>query len=182
MTSTGRTQTTGAMKSAGPFALADMMVRVRQGGRLPDLGRFVLVGHPPEAGQGAWMFRTRTNLFANTPAMDRAGLSLDMACWPLRPPAGLQKLVHRDLRVGRSPSSDIVLDHPDVSKLHARFIFDGDQVFIQDASSSTRTLLNGTQVPTDAGTPVRANDTLMFASVSLRVVRVEEVLGMQGAP
>jgi ABC-type multidrug transport system ATPase subunit/pSer/pThr/pTyr-binding forkhead associated (FHA) protein len=45
--------------------------------------------------------------------------------------------------IGRNPSVDIVIAHPEVSSRHARIIYQGEQYFIEDLKSSNGTFVNG---------------------------------------
>lgn len=50
------------------------------------------------------------------------------------------------ITVGRSPDNDIVLDFPQVSSYHARFIKDGDGFVVEDLQSSNGTFVNGQRI------------------------------------
>ena len=88
---------------------------------------------------------TRLAVRANTPAIARAGLSLDMVAWPLK--KRTFSLAGTELTVGRDPENDIVVPHAAVSKLHARIAVDAKEAHIWDAGSA-----NGTRVEDSAAT------------------------------
>jgi len=52
-------------------------------------------------------------------------------------------LVLRETLIGRIDSNHLMLDHPTVSRVHARIIVVNDWVEIEDCGSSLGTLVNG---------------------------------------
>ncbi|MCH3967344.1 MAG: FHA domain-containing protein [Atopobiaceae bacterium] len=94
-------------------------------------------------------------LYAFLFAVMKTGIGLvrgqrkDAAIWCVdldKGPRGLRGL-HVDILgpvlVGRSPSSDIVIDEPFVSATHARFTLQGPALVIEDLNSTNGTLVNG---------------------------------------
>ena len=69
---------------------------------------------------------------------------------------------------GRDPGADIVLDHPTVSRRHARFTVHGNDVDVEDLSSANGTFVNGR--PLDQR-PYRLadGDQLRFGHLQVRV-------------
>lgn len=59
------------------------------------------------------------------------------------------ELAERDLRIGRGPDNDLVLEDPDkgVSRLHAELRFQNDQYVIIDLNSQNGTWVEGQRVP-----------------------------------
>lgn len=51
-----------------------------------------------------------------------------------------------ELVIGRSRSCDVVVDHPEVSRRHARLVFRDGSWFVQDLESMNGTTVNGTRV------------------------------------
>ena len=45
--------------------------------------------------------------------------------------------------IGRSPDSDLVLDSPDVSRLHAKFFCQGGNYYFSDLGSRNGSTING---------------------------------------
>jgi hypothetical protein len=85
---------------------------------------------------------------------------------PLGRRADAARAFSERVTVGRARNNDVVLRHPSVSKFHAWFARDDDNVyFLTDATSRNGTTRNGT--PLDGGTPVRlrAGDLLRFGRV-----------------
>lgn len=77
------------------------------------------------------------------------------ATWPTQPSllprdpslAGRRLRVDKPvLLVGRDPASDIVISHPTVSRRHAKLEWDGQQLTVEDLSSSGGTFVNGSRV------------------------------------
>jgi hypothetical protein len=50
------------------------------------------------------------------------------------------------LTLGRDPRNDIVIDHPEVSRRHARIVRQGDVWVIEDLESTNGTFVNGTRL------------------------------------
>ena len=111
----------------------------------------------------------------------RAGVGLvrgqrkDAAIWSVDVEKGMQSLrgLHVDILgpvvVGRSPSSDIVIDEPYVSATHARFTLQGPAIVLEDLKSTHGTLVNGHPI----GQPVtlRDGDDVQVGDTVLRVSR-----------
>ena len=68
------------------------------------------------------------------------------SCWlvmTLGPKRGSTILLDRSvMRIGRDPENEIVIDHPQVSRNHARLTWQSNQVFIEDVGSSNGTFVN----------------------------------------
>lgn len=87
--------------------------------------------------------RLAGDLYARLPAERRAE-----AVWIW---AGTDGKVHSlgrlaEYRIGRSPESSIHLDHPTVSRVHARAWWDGERCFIEDLNSTHGIRVNGKPV------------------------------------
>lgn len=85
--------------------------------------------------------------------------------------APLRKRTHEDtfrdrVSVGRAINKDLVLAHPNVSKLHAWFeLDDNGGAYIADADSSNGTWLNHQKLPARELTPLNPGQHLRFGSV-----------------
>ena len=70
--------------------------------------------------------------------------------------------------IGRSPSSDIVIDEPYVSSTHARLALQGPALVLEDLGSTNGTLVNGhvieQPVTLREGDEVQVGDTIMRVS------------------
>ncbi|MFP4321662.1 MAG: FHA domain-containing protein [Anaerolineales bacterium] len=68
--------------------------------------------------------------------------------------------------IGRARECNLVIDSPDVSRLHAQFEFDHQQVYITDLGSTNGTFLNNH--PLDAHKPLRlrAGDEINIGNVA----------------
>ena len=110
----------------------------------------------------------------------RAGVGLvrgqrrDTAIWCVdvekgsRAMRGLHVDVLGPVVVGRSPSSDIVIDEPYVSATHARFTIQGPALVLEDLGSTNGTMVNGhvidQPVTLSDGDEVQVGDTVMRVS------------------
>ena len=70
------------------------------------------------------------------------------------------------LSVGRTEGNDLVLNHPSVSRKHARFEARGDQWWVLDLKSTNGVKVNGNQV---AEAEVHAGDRVLIGSVQLEL-------------
>ena len=110
----------------------------------------------------------------------RSGIGLvrgqrrDAAIWAIDVEKGTKQLrgLHVDILgpviVGRSPSSDIVVDEPYVSATHARFTLQGPALVLEDLESTNGTMVNGHLIDQPVtlrdGDEVQAGDTIMRVS------------------
>ena len=103
------------------------------------------------------------------------GQRKDTAIWAVNVDKGTKQLrgLHVDILgpvvVGRSPSSDIVVDEPFVSATHARFSLQGPALVLEDLGSTNGTLVNGHPI----GQPVtlRDGDEVQVGDAVMRVSR-----------
>jgi adenylate cyclase len=77
-----------------------------------------------------------------------------------------------DLSVGRTEGNDIVLNHPSVSRKHAKFEIRGDQWWIVDLKSTNGVKVNGNMV---TESEVVAGDKILVGSVQLEVKALPSV-------
>ena len=110
----------------------------------------------------------------------RSGIGLvrgqrrDAAIWAVDVEKGAKQLrgLHVDILgpvvVGRSPSSDIVVDDPFVSATHARFTLQGPALVLEDLGSTNGTMVNGHLIDQPVtlrdGDEVQTGDTIMRVS------------------
>lgn len=114
-------------------------------------------------------------------AVMRTGVGLvrgqrrDAAIWAVDVEKGVKSLrgLHVDILgpivVGRSPSSDIVVDDPYVSSSHARFTLQGPALVLEDLGSANGTLVNGH--PIDQPVTLREADEVQVGDTIMRVSR-----------
>lgn len=103
------------------------------------------------------------------------GQRRDAAIWSVDVEKGSKQLrgLHVDMLgpvvVGRSPSSDIVVDEPYVSATHARFTLQGPALVLEDLHSTNGTMVNGHLI----GQPVtlRDGDEVQIGDTIMRVSR-----------
>ena len=77
-----------------------------------------------------------------------------------------------DLSVGRTEGNDIVLNHPSVSRKHAKFEIRGEQWWIVDLKSTNGVKVNGNLV---AESQVDAGDKISVGSVQLELKALPSV-------
>lgn len=82
---------------------------------------------------------------------------------------GLQVDILGPVMVGRSPSSDIVIDEPFVSATHARFTLQGPALVLEDLNSTNGTLVNGR--PISQPVTLRDGDEVQVGDAIMRVGR-----------
>lgn len=111
----------------------------------------------------------------------RAGVGLvrgqrrDTAIWCVdvekgsRAMRGLHVDVLGPVVVGRSPSSDIVIDEPYVSATHARFTIQGPALVLEDLGSTNGTMVNGHAI--DQPVTLRDGDEVQVGDTVMRVNR-----------
>ena len=76
------------------------------------------------------------------------------------------QLTHFPFSIGRARECDFVIDSTDVSRLHAQFELDHQQIYIKDAGSTNGTLLNNRPLEPNKMTRVRAGDTIHIGTVA----------------
>lgn len=103
------------------------------------------------------------------------GQSRDTAIWCVdvekgsRAMRGLHVDVLGPVVVGRSPSSDIVIDEPYVSATHARFTIQGPALVLEDLGSTNGTMVNGHAI--DQPVTLRDGDEVQVGDTVMRVSR-----------
>ncbi|WP_072373829.1 FHA domain-containing protein [Thermophilibacter mediterraneus] len=114
-------------------------------------------------------------------AVMRTGVGLvrgqrrDAAIWAVDVEKGKKTLrgLHVDILgpvvVGRSPSSDIVIDEPYVSSSHARFTLQGPALVLEDLGSTNGTMVNGHLI--DQPVTLREDDEVQVGDTIMRVSR-----------
>lgn len=83
------------------------------------------------------------------------------------PLKGLKYGVLDSIVVGRSLENDLALVSPEISRRHARFELDGEQLFIEDLESSAGTHVNGERA--SSRRLLQDGDEVRFADVIFRV-------------
>jgi DNA-binding winged helix-turn-helix (wHTH) protein len=78
---------------------------------------------------------------------------------------GRLPLVEGENIVGRDPQSTVRLDHPTVSRRHARIVVAGASVQIDDLGSKNRTRIDG--IPLSGTAPLRDGQRVAFGTVLL---------------
>lgn len=96
-----------------------------------------------------WFSRQQKSEF--NPAAPQSGVTQIQderfgSCWlvmTLGPKRGTTILLDRSImRIGRDPDNDIAIDHPQVSRHHARLTWQNNQIFLEDVGSSNGTFIN----------------------------------------
>ena len=114
-------------------------------------------------------------------AVMRTGVGLvrgqrrDSAIWAVDVEKGTRSLrgLHVDILgpvvIGRSPSSDIVVDEPYVSSTHARLTLQGPALVLEDLGSTNGTLVNGHGI--EQPVTLREADEVQIGDTIMRVSR-----------
>ena len=103
------------------------------------------------------------------------GQRKDGAIWAVDVEKGVKSLrgLHVDILgpvvIGRSPSSDIVIDEPYVSASHARFTIQGPALVLEDLGSTNGTMVNGHII--EQPVTLRDTDEVQVGDVIMRVGR-----------
>ena len=103
------------------------------------------------------------------------GQRKDGAIWSVDVEKGVKSLrgLHVDILgpvvIGRSPSSDIVIDEPYVSASHARFTIQGPALVLEDLGSTNVTMVNGHII--EQPVTLRDTDEVQVGDVIMRVGR-----------
>lgn len=103
------------------------------------------------------------------------GQRKDAAIWSIDVEKGVSALrgLHVDMLgpvvIGRSPSSDIVIDEPYVSATHARFTLQGPALVLEDLNSTNGTMVNGNLI--DHPVTLREGDEVQVGDTIMRVGR-----------
>jgi FHA domain containing protein len=103
------------------------------------------------------------------------GQRKDGAIWSVDVEKGVKSLrgLHVDILgpvvIGRSPSSDIVIDEPYVSASHARFTIQGPALVLEDLGSTNGTMVNGHII--EQPITLRDTDEVQVGDVIMRVGR-----------
>lgn len=172
-----------AARRLEPVTLGEVLLVCRAHGRdayasTRPLGDLVLVGRLPGEERLGWAFKTRTSLVPTPRALLEQGLETDMVCWPTRREGVWTAVMGAPVRVGRAPSNEVALPHPDVSKLHARVWQRGEQLELEDAQSHNGTHINGKALAPGGRGTARDGDSVAFGPVVLRVMAVPRLLGL----
>jgi hypothetical protein len=85
-------------------------------------------------------------------------------------------LVDAGLKIGRAPERDLVLNHPDVSRLHAGIKEIGGRFYLFNLSSSNSTTLNGGLVALEEPKALADGDEVRLGPFFLRMHRQGEAL------
>ena len=65
-----------------------------------------------------------------------------------------------EMKIGRDSDNEIVIDHPSVSRLHARLIYDGERYTVSDLGSLNGTFIEKRQVDSLGGVLLQAGDVV----------------------
>lgn len=86
---------------------------------------------------------------------------------------------HTSCILGRDPGADgITLDHPHISRRHARLMWTGERWSVSDLGSTWGTLLNGRRLTPHAPIPIEPGDRIHCAPYTLLICREAEAVGV----
>ena len=73
------------------------------------------------------------------------------------------------LKIGSSPSCNVVIGSPYVSGVHAELtLLDNGEIFIEDKNSTNGTFVNGQKLTPNVETAVRRGDKITLGNVDLQ--------------
>lgn len=81
--------------------------------------------------------------------------------------------------LGRDPSANVVLQDTSLSRLHARVMFDGERVVVEDLRSTNGTIVRGHNL--DKPTPLHHGAEIYFGAI-MGIVHIPSALPMQALP
>lgn len=160
------------------MAFASAAERAREGdddALEAELGPAQLIGAPPDSdGEAAWSYQTRA--MSHGAASLRLGIDLWRAT--LFPVRKTTRTFPGIILVGRAGSSDVLVDHPSISKLHARIrrLEDGSYT-IQDAGSRNGTFVGGRPVGAQE-VPLPFGVSVEIGHWTMRFERLSETLAL----
>lgn len=139
------------------------------------LGPAQLIGSPPASGEGSeWSFQTRA--MSHGAASLRMGIDL-WAAWVF-PVLKARTTFAGTILVGRAGSSDVLIDHPSISKLHARIRRGADGTYtITDAGSRNGTWIADRQLR-DIEVPLPVNAKVRLGHWELRFQRLADTIAL----
>src|SRR5438034_2571027 len=85
-------------------------------------------------------------------------------------------LVAQGLKIGRASGRDLLLNHPDVSRMHAGIKEIEDRFYLFNLSSSNSTTLNGRLVVLGEPEALASGDEVRIGPFFLRVERQDDAL------
>ena len=88
-------------------------------------------------------------------------------------------VIAEGLRIGRLPDSDVWLNHPQVSRLHAGINRVGDDFYLINLSGSSPTTLNGRVVPFNEVEAIVPGDEIQIGPFFLRIEKLGQRLGVK---
>jgi pSer/pThr/pTyr-binding forkhead associated (FHA) protein len=72
--------------------------------------------------------------------------------------------------IGSIQTNNIVISNPSISRNHAKFIFEDNDIFIIDNNSTNGTLVEGTQVKPDVKNIVYNGSIIMLGNESFQLI------------
>ncbi|MBW4688655.1 MAG: FHA domain-containing protein [Komarekiella atlantica HA4396-MV6] len=84
----------------------------------------------------------------------------------------LETTIKGEWLIGRAPDSDVVLDSPDVSRLHGKFLLQGGSYYFCDLGSRNGSIVNGEQAEEDQLYILKDGDTIQIGDYVLIVEAV----------
>src|SRR5437667_4979154 len=85
-------------------------------------------------------------------------------------------IISQGLRIGRLPDSDVWLNHPMVSRLHAGINEIEGVFYLINLSASSATTLNGRVIPFDEAEALTDGDEIQIGPYFLRIEQTAETL------
>jgi len=87
----------------------------------------------------------------------------------------LLTMIGGECTIGRSPNSGVVLDSPDVSRLHGKFIFQDGNCYFCDLGSSNGSMVNGKVALTNQRHMLQSGDVIRLGEFVLMIEEISRV-------
>lgn len=143
---------------------------------IEEVGAWALVGPPTSVTDDEWSYRTLSARTVKDASGDGELIILRDTHVAHVLKKGRPGPFADTVLVGRSSSNDVVIEHPSVSKLHARVRINAEGLpTLADAGSSNGTKVNGELLPAGEWRPVASGDVVMFGSCSFHALDPERL-------
>jgi pSer/pThr/pTyr-binding forkhead associated (FHA) protein len=135
---------------------------------------FLVLNAPEEGVQPSSSFATQAVSQSQVRAQDEELVALPIV-------KGRESPFQGHVSLGRARNCDLVVRHPSISKLHARFRTEGVLALV-DAGSQNGTFVDGKRLLPNESAPVTAGSEVAFGSVAARLLDAAALYRLLQAP